>query len=248
MGNSYSFFAEYYDSLTENVNYPARASYFNKLIRKFGGKANGILLDLACGTGSLSEQMALLGYDVIGADISEDMLNEALNKKFESGLNIQYIRQDMRYLDLFGSVDVTICALDALNHLHEISDIKKVFERVSMFSEPGSLFIFDVNTAYKHKEILGENVFVYETDDVFCVWENHYIEKNDEVRIKLDFFERDGEKYNRYTECFSEYAYDMDRITALLSETGFKLEACYDCDSFNPVHDKTERMIFIAKK
>ena len=141
--NYYSNFSYYYDDLTKNVNYHERASYFNKIIQKFDGNTSGTLLDLACGTGNISEEMAKLGYDVIGADISEGMLNMALDKKFESGLNIQYIKQDMRQLDLYGSIDNILCVLDSLNHLATLQDIEQTFNRVSLFTEPNGLFIFD---------------------------------------------------------------------------------------------------------
>ena len=128
----YRSFSYFYDMLTENISYKQRAEYFDMLIKKHGGKKN-LLLDLACGTGSLSEEMSRLGYDVIGVDGSEEMLNSAIEKKLESGLNIQYLCQDMTKLDMFGTIDVTICALDSLNHLPDFGAIEKTVQRVSLF-------------------------------------------------------------------------------------------------------------------
>ena len=147
--NNYSRFAQYYDLLTENIDYNARADYFDSIVEKFGG-VRGILLDLGCGTGSLTECMARKGYDVLGIDLSQEMLTVALDKKFESELPIQYLHQDMRKIDLYGTVDVTICALDALNHLGGLDDVDKTFERVSLFTNPDGLFIFDMNTPLIH--------------------------------------------------------------------------------------------------
>lgn len=248
MSSSYQYFAQYYDCLTGNVDYHKRALYFDSLIRKFGGKQGGILLDLACGTGSLSEEFSRMGYDVIGVDSSMDMLNEALDKKFDSGLNIQYLCQDMREIDMFGTIDITICALDSLNHLENIDDIKRTIERVSLFAEPNGLFIFDMNTVYKHRHILADNVFVYETENVYCVWENSYFEKNNEVCIKLEFFEHENDIYRRYSEEFSETAYDIEIIDKLLEQAGFDILAHYDDDSMNEIHDKTQRVVFAARK
>ena len=166
MSNGYEVFAQYYDTLTQNIDYRKRALYFDFLLQKYGVKPNGLVLDLACGTGSLSEELDSLGYDVIGVDNSPDMLSIAMNKKFESGKNILYICQDMRSLNLYGNVDAAICALDSINHLESIDDVKKVFKRVHLFCEPKGLFIFDINTEFKHKYILGEHTFIYDAEDV----------------------------------------------------------------------------------
>lgn len=249
--NYYNNFSYYYDDLTKNVNYKKRASYFHEIIKKFNGNTAGILLDLACGTGSISEEMAKLGYDVIGTDISDGMLNIAFDKKFDSGLNIQYLKQDMRNLDMFGTIDNTLCVLDSLNHLPTLENIKQTFGRVSLFAEPNGLFIFDMNTPYKHREVLSNNVYIYETDNVFCAWENYYNQdsNNNQVDITLNFFEHgENDSYQRYTEEFSEWAYDTQDILNILDSVGLKLLAMYDDDTFNPVHEKSERIIFVARK
>ena len=144
--SGYSAFARYYDDLTANIDYKKRGEYFHSIIQRFKTTKENILLDLACGTGSISEVMAGLGYDVIGVDNSDEMLGIALDKKFDSGLDIQYLCQDMRKLDMFGTVDITVCALDSINHLASIDDVRKVFENVAFFSEQDGLFIFDVRS------------------------------------------------------------------------------------------------------
>lgn len=244
---SYSKFAQFYDTLTQNISYKERAKYFDTIIEKFHG-TKGILLDLACGTGSLSEEMALLGYDVIGVDNSDEMLNVALDKKFDSGLPIQYLLQDMTKLDMFGTIDVTICALDALNHLNSLDAVKKAINRVSLFAEPNGLFIFDVNTQYKHKNILFNNTFVYDTEDVYCVWQNSFYEKDCKVLINLDFFEKDGEAYYRSEESFCEIAYSVEQLDEILINSGFDLVAHYDFDTFNTPTETSEKIIFVARK
>lgn len=244
----YGCFAHYYDSLTQNISYKKRAEYYDSLVKTHGGKKN-ILLDLACGTGSLSEEFARLGYDVIGVDSSEEMLNEALGKKFESGFPIQYLCQDMTELDMFGTIDVIVCALDSLNHLESLDDLRKTVGRVSLFCEPGGLFLFDVNTPYKHRHILGNNTFVYDTEDVYCVWQNYYSEGNDKVEICLDFFERsDGDNYLRRSDDFSEIAFEESVLEGILRENGFEIVGKYDGDSFNAVHGTSEKIVYAAKK
>ncbi len=244
----YSVFARYYDELTANINYKKRAEYFHEIIRKFKKTENNILLDLACGTGSISEEMAKLGYDVIGVDNSQEMLGIAIDKKFDSGLNIQYLCQDMRYIDMFGTIDITICALDSINHLFSVDDVKKVFEKVSLFSEYNGLFIFDINTIYKHRKILADNTFTYETDNVYCIWENSLNKNTDEVKMNLEFFElEENGLYSRSSDSFSEKAYSEEIIEKLLAETNFEIIGKYGDDTFEYPSATCQRIIYTTR-
>ncbi len=246
--SGYTYFSQYYDILTDNVSYKTIAGRIDELVDRFSGRKN-IFLDLACGTGSLSEEAAKLGYDVIGVDLSQEMLSEAINKKIESGYNIQYLCQDMRELDMYGTVDVTVCVLDSLNHLESIDDVRKVFERVSLFAFPDGLFVFDVNTLYKHRNVLADNAFVYDKDDVFCVWQNSLRDDNSTVDIRLDFFsETEKGRYVRCSEEFSETAYELSAIKKLLKDTGFEILGVYDGYTDNEVAENTERAVFAARK
>ncbi|MBQ9894214.1 MAG: class I SAM-dependent methyltransferase [Ruminococcus sp.] len=244
----YSAFARYYDELTANIDYKKRGEYFHEIIKKFKSTKDNILLDLACGTGSISEVMAGLGYDVVGVDNSDEMLGMAIEKKFDSGLNIQYLCQDMRKLDMFGTIDITICALDSINHLSSLNDVRKVFEGVAFFSELNGLFIFDVNTLYKHRQVLANNTFTYETDNVYCVWENTLDPDTDEVRMNLEFFEReDNGMWSRSSDGFSEKAYSEDEIEKLLADCGFELLAKYGDDTFSPPAETSQRIVYAAR-
>lgn len=246
--SGYSVFARYYDQLTANINYRKRAEYFCELIKKHSGSQGNILLDLACGTGSMSEEMARLGFDVIGVDSSDEMLGIALDKKFDSGLNIQYLCQDMRRLDMFGTVDVTICALDSINHLPDISSVKAVFEKVAFFSEVGGLFIFDVNTLYKHRHVLADNTFTYETDNVYCVWENTLVPETDAVKMHLEFFElEENGMYSRSSDSFTETAYSEEQIEELLTEVGFEIAGKYGEDTLSPPAADSQRIVYAAR-
>lgn len=246
--SGYSAFARYYDELTANIDYVKRGEYFHSLIKKFGKTDGKILLDLACGTGSISEVMAELGYDVIGVDNSDEMLGIAIEKKFDKGLDIQYLCQDMRKIDMFGTVDVTVCALDSINHLSSLNDVRKVFEGVAFFSEIGGLFIFDVNTLYKHRRILADNTFTYETNNVYCIWENTLDAGTDEVRMHLEFFEREENgMYSRSSDDFSEKAYSEEELEKLLEECGFELLAKYGDDTYEAPADTTQRIVYTAR-
>lgn len=241
-------FAKYYDLLTFNIDYKKRAEYFDKIIKKYIQTDNNILCDLGCGTGSLTVEFPKLGYDVIGIDFSEAMLDSAL-KKSESK-NIQYLCQDISELDLFGSAGIFISALDTLNHLESADEIFKVFKRVSLFCEKGGLFIFDMNTPYKHKKILGDESFIYDMDDIFLAWQNEF-EGGEEnrVNIYLDFFEKiENHSYMRNSESFSEIAFDINFIKNLIEKSGMKLYNIYDEDSFNAPKEDSERIIFVSGK
>lgn len=246
--SGYSVFARYYDQLTANIDYKGRAEYFGQIIRRFDQTDNNILLDLACGTGSISQEMARQGFDVIGVDLSDEMLGIAIEKKFDSGLNIQYLCQDMRNIDMFGTIGITICALDSINHLSTAEDVRQVFEKVALFAEPKGLFIFDVNTLYKHRNILANNTFTYETDSVYCVWENSLDPKTDEVKMDLVFFEKEENGlWSRSSDSFSEKAYSEELIEQLLDECGLELVAKYGDDSFEPPKEDSQRIVYVAR-
>lgn len=242
----YGPLAWYYDELTENVSYSERADYFSKLIEKFG-TSGSILLDLACGTGSLSVEFAQRGWDVIGVDGSEDMLSVAMEKSAGTE-GILYLCQPMTDLDLFGTVDTTICALDSINHLTDSALVRQTFEKVSLFTAPGGLFLFDVNTPYKHREILGDTCYVYEFEDLFCTWQNFYEEDSCSVTMQLDFFTQEKDHYIREQECITERAYTREELTQWLEEAGFELLAVYGEDCFCAPAEDCQRWIFAARK
>lgn len=245
--SSYSFFAKYYDELTQNVEYSRRADYFSALLLSCGIES-GTVLDLACGTGSLTVELAKHGYDMIGVDASGDMLCRAQNKAFESGVSPMFLCQRMQELDLYGTVDAAICSLDSINHLTDEKDVKRTFERLRLFVAPGGVFIFDVNTVYKHKNVLGDNAFVYEYPDVFCVWQNSFNGQDNTVDITLDFFENCGETYKRRSENFSERAYEIDFLKSLLDTAGFDTEFVFDDMSREPLRADSQRAVIAARR
>lgn len=244
---SYDNFSDFYDLLTDNVEYEKRADYFCRLLSMCGIKS-GILLDLGCGTGSMSVKMAERGFDVIGVDSSVGMLNAARQKAYENGAEILLLNQNMQEIDLYGTVDCAICVLDGINHLEGEADVKRTFEKVSLFMNKGGAFAFDVNTIHKHKNILADNVFVYEPDDLFCVWQNNYNPDDNSVDISLDFFEEDGGVYYRSCESFTEQAYELDVIKLWLEKAGFEVVGIFDDLTTDPVKPETERAVFLAKK
>lgn len=244
--SSYQSLAEFYDILTSNISYQKRGEYFNEVLSKFG-KTEGILVDLGCGTGSLCDVMSQFGYDVIGVDSSVEMLNVAMNKRYDSGADIMYLCQPMQELDLYGTMDICISALDSLNHITDINELEAIFKKVSLFLHPQGIFIFDVNTIYKHNEVLANNIFIYDYDEVYCVWQNTK-HKDNLVEINLDIFcKEEDESYSRMAENFYERAYSHEDILSLINQTDLELVDYYAEDSFIKPTEKTERVIYVVK-
>lgn len=246
--SGYGDFAYYYDLLTENVDYESRCDYIYNLLAD-NGVGKGILLDLACGTGTLSMLLAQKGYEVIGVDASEDMLSVAQEKKYESEADAIFLCQKMEELDLFGTINAAVCTLDSINHVTEEEKVREIIRRVSLFMEDKGIFIFDVNTPYKHRAVLGNNTFVYDMDEVYCVWQNE-TDENMLTTVSLDVFERDGETdaYYKYSEQFQEKGYELSFFEKLLTENRFELIGIYEEMTTESVKDSTERAVFVARK
>ena len=243
----YSIFADFYDELMYDVDYKKRTSYLMKLFKKYG-KAPTLLLDAACGTGGFSNEFAKLGIEVIGADMSEEMLSIARESAMEQGNDILFLCQRLEELDLYGTVDGAVCCLDSLNHITDYNTLCKAIKRISLFLEKDKLFIFDVNTEYKHKEVLGNNVFVIDRDDVYCVWANKYNSKNNKTDIMLDFFVKEGENYSRFNEEFSERAYSKEQLEKAIKNAGLEIVGIFDDMTEKPVTDTSERAIYVTRK
>lgn len=241
---SYGIFASFYDALTPDVRYDEYAAYVDGIIKKYFPDAK-IVLDAACGTGSMTVRLAKKGYDMIGVDKSVEMLNAAREK---SDKGILYLCQDLSELDLYGTIDACVCTLDSFNHIEDEETLLKAFEKISLFMNVGGVFIFDMNTLYKHREVLADNTFVYDLDDLYCVWQNFYNEDDSSVDIELDFFEEQDGLYKRYFESFSEYYYDDETVRSLLEKSGFEVAGRFDSLSFEEPNEKSERTVFVARK
>lgn len=243
----YGSFSQVYDSLMYDVDYKKRTAYLLKLFKKYGKKPS-LLLDVACGTGGFSHEFAKQGIEVIGVDMSEEMLAIAREKAYDSGDDILYLCQKAEELDLYGTVDGAVCCLDSLNHITDYKCFCKAIEKVSLFLEEDCLFIFDLNTEYKHRNVLADNVFVIEQDDVYCVWANKFKEKDTSVEINLDFFIKEDGLYERFSEQFSERAYSGEQIEKALQKAGLQVVAVFDDMTEQPINNTTERAIYVTRK
>ncbi len=245
---SYSALARYYDSLMRNVDYSARADYLCSILEHLGHSA-GLTLDLACGTGSLTLELAARGYDVYGLDASPEMLSEAQQKAAEAGRSILFVCQEMQKMDLYGGVDTAVCMLDSVNHITSSADLQEAFRRIAMFLNPGGYFVFDANTCYKHRKILSNNVFVYDLEDIYCVWQNRCEQKSGLVSVSLDLFEHlEGGMYRRSSEHFQERAYSEEQLRTMLENAGLRVEGVWADMTFESPGPEAERMIVVAAK
>ncbi len=242
--NGYTSFALCYDRLMADVNYKERANHILSLFARYG-KIPSLLLDVGCGTGNFAVEFAKKGLSVIGAEPSADMLSVAFAKDTQ---NILYLNQSAEELDLYGTVDGAVCLMDTINHITDKRVLSRALSRISLFMEKGSLFIFDVNTVYKHEHILGNNTFVLEDDDAYCVWQNEYTAKNKTVDIHLDFFINEDRHYIRQSEDIVERAYTKNELSEMLKKAGFKLLDVLGENSFSAPTKTAERHIYIAQK
>lgn len=244
--SSYQTFAYLYDELTQNVEYEKRCDYILSFFEQNGIKS-GTVLDLACGTGSMSIPFMKKGYSIIGVDLSEEMLEIASNRLFEAGNSFSLLKAKMQEFELSEKADACICCLDSINHLNNIDDVLATFKNVYDSLNNGGLFVFDVNTVYKHNEILADNTFVFDEDDYYLVWDNEAVDDRT-VRILLDMFILNGESYDRFSEEFEETAYSVEELSSLLNKVGFVDIKVYDELSYDEPKSDSERLYFVCKK
>ncbi len=242
----YSEFAFFYDKLMNDVDYKARTDFLLSLFCRFDKKPT-LLLDLACGTGGFSNELAENGISVIGVDISPEMLSLARKQSIGRGLDVLYLCQNACELDLFGTVDGAVCCMDSLNHITDYEDFALAISRVSLFLEKDRLFIFDVNTVYKHENVLSNNTFVIENEDVYCVWQNEYDKSRKTTDITLDLFKNKGDCYERFCEGFTERAYDDKEIENALTKAGLSIVAVFD-EKGGPIERDSERAVYVTRK
>ena len=244
---NYDAFSSYYDIFTNDIDYKGYSNFIISLFEKYDRKPT-LMLDLACGTGNFSFEFANKNIDVIGVDPSEGMLSVAKSKQKDINQNPLFLMQSAENLELFGTVNGAICMLDSLNHITNYENFFTALKKVSLFLEKDRLFIFDLNTPYKHKNILGNNTFVRESENCLCVWQNEYI-GDGIVNIYLDIFCEDKNgKYDRFCEDFSEIAYSSNSVNNALNHAGFEIVDVLDNFTYKKPNNVSERLIYIVRK
>ncbi len=253
--DSYSAISSIYDNINAHIDYSAWASFFEKCFEKFLPERPELVLDLACGTGSMTFELAKRGYDMIGVDASADMLNVAYDRKYDMELekDVLFLLQDMREFELYGTVGAITCCLDSINYLTGEGELDTCLSLVHNYLDPDGLFLFDVNTPHKFENVYGTNTYVYEEEDckndTFCVWQNYYDKESRICDFSLTVFEKDeeSESYIRHDELQSERCYYRDELEKALKDNGFELIGIYSDFNFTGADDTDERWYIVAR-
>lgn len=244
---AYSGFANMYDMFMDNVPYEEWGEYVISLLKEYNID-DGLVAELGCGTGSLTEILSRNGYDMIGIDNSEEMLNIALEKKEKSGQDILYLNQDMREFELYGTVHAIVSICDSMNYILEEKDLLEVFKLVNNYLDIGGMFIFDLNTIYKYESI-GDEVIAENRDEGSFIWENSFYEDENINEYDLTLFIRDNDgKYDKYVENHLQRAYTLENVKRLITESGLEFITAYDAFTRNEVREDSERIYVIAKE
>lgn len=246
--DAYTSFAAVYDMFMDNIPYEEWCEYLTGLLREYGID-KGLVLDMGCGTGSLTEQLSEAGYDMIGIDNSEEMLEIALDKKAESGRDILYLLQDMREFELYGTVAAVVSICDSMNYILTYEDLVEVFKLVNNYLDPGGIFIFDLNTEYKYRELLADSTIAENRDEGSFIWDNFYDEEEhlNEYDLTLFIKEKEG-LYRKYEEVHYQKAYSLDEIRRALKEAGLEFVECYDAFTREKPGEDSERVYVIARE
>lgn len=240
--DAYSKFAKIYDSLMDDVPYKKIAEIIGSKIKKHNIE-NKIVLDLACGTGTLTKELSRKGYELIGADLSYDMLERAKEKNPD----VLFLNQSMDDFELYGTVGTIVCSLDSVNYLLEEESLYKMFELCNNYLEPDGLLIFDINTEYKFKKILANNIYTFDNDEVFYIWENDYAEEEKLCDFYLTFFVKENDVYTRFDEVHTERMYTDGEIVKALTANGFEILEKLDDFTDEPATKTSERVMYVCK-
>lgn len=246
--DAYTGFAAVYDLFMDDIPYEEWCHYLISLLEEYGVR-DGLVLDLGCGTGNVTECLAAAGYDMIGVDFSEDMLQAAMEKRMESGHDILYLLQDMREFELYGTVRAVVSICDSMNYILEKDELVQVFSLVNNYLDPGGIFVFDLNTEYKYKYLLGDSTIAEDREKSSFIWNNSYdeAERMNEYELNL-FIQEEGGLYRKYQETHYQKAYRMEEIRAALLEAGMELVALYDAFTREAPGEDSERVYVIARE
>lgn len=242
---AYTGFAGVYDRFMDNVPYEAWCDYICNILASYDIRS-GLVLDLGCGTGKMTRLLKNKGYDMIGVDMSGEMLEIAREQEDEG---ILYLQQDMREFELYGTVAAVVCVCDSINYLLEPEELAQVFSLVNNYLDPGGIFIFDMNTVYKYRDVIGDATICENREHESFIWENYFDEETfvNEYDLTL-FVEQEEGLFARYEEFHYQKAYEIEEVTKLLAQSGMELLAVYGENTKEPPCDDCERVYYVCRE
>lgn len=272
---AYTDFASVYDTFMDETPYEEWAEYLHQLIKEYGiskpvrdkkatlnpeklnqdvklaedvlDSEKNLVLDLGCGTGTLTELMYQKGYDMLGVDFSQEMLNIAMDKKEKSGSDILYLCQDMRELDLYSTVGTVISACDSINYLLEDEEVIETFRLINNYLYPGGVFIFDFNTVYKYEQVIGDTTIAENREECSFIWDNFYhdAERINEYDLTI-FVKEENELFRKFTETHYQRGYTLEEMKGFIKKAGLKFVKAIDADTHKVPTKESERIYIIA--
>ena len=247
--DAYTSFASVYDTFMDNIPYEEWAEYLINILNEYGVK-DGLVLDLGCGTGNMTELLAKAGYDMIGIDNAEEMLEIAMEKRAKSGNDILYLLQDMREFELYGTVKAIVSICDSINYITEEEELLEVFRLANNYLDPRGIFVFDFNTIYKYRDVLGNQTIAEDREDCSFIWDNYYYEEEEINEYELSLFikEKQSDLYRKYQETHFQKAYDLKTVKNLIEQSGLEYITAYDAFTKNPPTAESERIYVIARE
>ena len=245
---AYTDFARVYDELMDETPYMGWSLFLVSKLRGHG-ITDGLVLELGCGTGNMTELLHTAGYDMIGVDASADMLEQAVRKKEEARIDVLYLMQDMESFELYGTVRAVVCCCDGINYLTEPEALLHSFKLVNNYLDPGGVFLFDFNTVHKYRDEIGDAVIAENRDDCSFIWENAYDAESciNEYDLTLFLQEPDG-RYRKHTETHMQRGYELSEIKELLSRAGLRFECAFDDYTNNAPDELSGRVVVLARE
>lgn len=246
--DAYTEFASVYDTFMDEIPYDEWCEYLKTILAEYDIK-DGLVLELGCGTGAMTQRLAEAGYDMIGVDNSIEMLNQAREKLAENGLDILYLLQDMREFELYGTVRAVVSVCDSMNYILEADDLREVFRLVNNYLDPQGIFVFDLKTEYYYNTIVGDQSFGDTKDESCFIWQNYFYEDERINEYAMTIFKQDENgKYDRYDEIHYQKAWHLEEIKELLQQAGMEFVVAYDAMTRNAPRRRTERMYIVARE
>lgn len=258
--DAYTDFAYVYDTFMDATPYEEWADFIKKTIKKYGvskpekstdtlASERNLVLDLGCGTGTLTEMLAAAGYDMIGIDNSETMLELAMNKRDEAGHETLYLLQDMREIELFSTVGTVISVCDSLNYILDTEELLQVFKLVHNYLFPGGIFIFDFNTVYKYAQVIGDTTIAENREECSFIWENYYYSEEAVNEYEVTVFVKENEDiYRKFSETHYQKGYTVEEMKTLVEKAGFSVKEVLDADTRKAPTAESERVYIVAGK